>query len=123
MLAWACLTFFRIWNFLIAFFTPFITSSIDFRYGYVFAAANFLGFLVVYFFVIESKGRSLEEIDEMYVNEVNPRHSTELSKLAPGSTTAAVQPLDEADAFSTVPMERASISTTHGSSTTLEVEA
>jgi hypothetical protein len=28
---------FRLWNFLIAFFTPFITSAIQFRYGFVFA--------------------------------------------------------------------------------------
>jgi MFS family permease len=54
------------WNFLIAFFTPFITSSIDFRYGYIFAACNFVGGLLVYLFVLESQGRTLEEIDTMY---------------------------------------------------------
>lgn len=30
------------WNFLLAFFTPFITGAIDFRYGYVFAGCLFL---------------------------------------------------------------------------------
>lgn len=54
------------WNFLIAFFTPFITSSIDFRYGYLFAACNFVGGMLVYFFVLEGQGRTLEEIDTMY---------------------------------------------------------
>ena len=58
------------WNFLISFFTPYITSSIDFRYGYVFAACCFMGMLVVYFFVPESQGRTLEEIDTMYISRV-----------------------------------------------------
>lgn len=67
----------RLWNFLIAFFTPFITSAIDFRYGYVFAACNFLGGLIVYFFLIESQGRTLEELDTMYLEKVSPRKSTQ----------------------------------------------
>ena len=50
------------WNFLIAFFTPFITKAIDFRYGYVFAACNFAAIFIVYFFVIEGQGRTLEEM-------------------------------------------------------------
>lgn len=44
------------WNFLIAFFTPFIDGAIDFRYGYVFAACNLVGALIIYFFVIEGQG-------------------------------------------------------------------
>jgi len=63
------------WNFLIAFFTPFITNDIDFRYGYVFAATNVVGGLIVYFFCMEGQGRTLEEIDTMYVQHVNPRKS------------------------------------------------
>ncbi len=58
------------WNFLLAFFTPFITGDIDFRYGYVFAGCNFLGGLLVYFFVLEGQGRTLEEIDTMYLEKV-----------------------------------------------------
>lgn len=63
-------------NFLIAFFTTFITNDINYKYGYVFAACNFVGAVVVYFFVCESQGRSLEEIDTMYVEKVPPRKST-----------------------------------------------
>jgi hypothetical protein len=55
-----------------AFFTPFITGDIDFRYGYVFAACNVIGGLLVYFFVIEGQGRTLEEIDTMYIQRVVP---------------------------------------------------
>ncbi|KAI1424034.1 hexose transporter [Xylaria sp. FL1777] len=64
-----------VWNFLIAFFTPFITHDIDFRYGYVFAATNVVGGLIVYFFCMEGQGRTIEEIDTMYVQHVNPRKS------------------------------------------------
>lgn len=72
-----------IWNFLIAFFTPFITGAIDFRYGYVFAGCNVLGFLMVYFFIVEGKGRTLEEIDTMYVQGVIPWKSAKWEPPAP----------------------------------------
>src|ERR1700712_3707251 len=64
------------WNFLISFFTPYITGAIDYRYGYVFAACNFMGAIVVYFFVCETQGRSLEQIDTMYILHVSPRKSS-----------------------------------------------
>lgn len=66
----------RLWNFLLAFFTPFITSAIDFRFGYVFAACNFLAGVIVFFFLIESQGRTLEEIDTMYLERVTPMKSS-----------------------------------------------
>ncbi|RAK96514.1 sugar porter family MFS transporter [Aspergillus ibericus CBS 121593] len=65
-----------LWNFLIGFFTPFITSAIDFAYGYVFAGCMFVAAFVVYFFVIEGRGRTLEELDWMYVNRVKPWESS-----------------------------------------------
>ncbi|KAL1987283.1 hypothetical protein VTN96DRAFT_4311 [Rasamsonia emersonii] len=64
------------WNFLISFFTPFISSAIDFQYGYVFAACSFTAALVVYFFVCETQGRTLEEVDTMYVEHVKPWKSS-----------------------------------------------
>lgn len=64
------------WNFLISFFTTFITSSIDFAYGYVFAGCLFAAIFIVYFFVIEGKGRTLEELDYMYVSKVAPWKSS-----------------------------------------------
>jgi len=63
-------------NFLISFFTPFITGDIDYAYGYVFAGCNLAGAAVVYFFLCESQGRSLEEIDTMYILHVNPLKSS-----------------------------------------------
>ncbi|KAL4786520.1 general substrate transporter [Aspergillus varians] len=65
-----------LWNFLIGFFTPFITGAIDFAYGYVFAGCLLVAAVVVYFFVIEGKGRTLEELDWMYVNKVEPWKSS-----------------------------------------------
>ncbi|GJJ10398.1 hypothetical protein Clacol_004624 [Clathrus columnatus] len=53
-------------NFLLAFFTPFITRNIQFRYGFVFAACNLAGSIVVALFLYESSGLSLEEVDMMY---------------------------------------------------------
>ena len=64
------------WNFLISFFTSFITSAIDFAYGYIFAGCLFVAAFVVYFFVIEGKGRTLEELDFMYVAKVKPWKSS-----------------------------------------------
>ena len=61
-----------LFNFLISFFSTFITNDIDYLYGLVFGGCCFALFFVVYFFLIESKGRSLEEIDTMYVLHVNP---------------------------------------------------
>lgn len=65
------------WNFLLGFFTPFIVGDIDFRYGYIFAGCLFLAAGVVYFFVIEGQGRTLEEIDTMYILHVNPITSSQ----------------------------------------------
>jgi len=67
------------WNFLIAFFTPFITGAIDFRYRYVFAACNLVSAVVVYLFLIEGQGRTLEEIDTVYIQRVSPWRSSEMT--------------------------------------------
>ncbi|KAI5294512.1 hexose transporter hxt1, partial [Ascosphaera pollenicola] len=63
------------WNFLISFFTPFIVTAIDFRYGYVFTACLGLSAFLIYFGVMETKGRTLEEIDTLYKLRVKPWRS------------------------------------------------
>ncbi|KAI8976337.1 general substrate transporter [Trametes punicea] len=55
-----------LWNFLLAFFTPFIVSAIGFQYGFIFAACNLAGAVIVYFFLYESSDLSLESVDMMY---------------------------------------------------------
>ncbi|PKX90871.1 uncharacterized protein P174DRAFT_463037 [Aspergillus novofumigatus IBT 16806] len=52
-----------LWNFLIGFFTPLITGDIDFAHGYVFTGCLFAGVVIVYFCVLEGKGKTLEEMD------------------------------------------------------------
>jgi len=60
------------WNFMLAFFTPFITGDIQYCYGYVFAGCNLAAGLLVFFFLIESNKRTLEEVDQMYIDGVRP---------------------------------------------------
>ncbi|KAM3420410.1 hypothetical protein BST61_g3684 [Cercospora zeina] len=55
---------------------PFITSAIDFQYGYIFASCCFISIPIVYFFLEEHQGRALEEIDTMYITHVSPRKSS-----------------------------------------------
>ncbi|KAI0846509.1 general substrate transporter [Daldinia vernicosa] len=64
------------WNFMISFFTRFITDAIDYFYGFVFAGCCAALIVIVYFFVIETKDRSLEEVDTMYLLHVNPIKSS-----------------------------------------------
>ncbi|KAI9151319.1 Hexose transporter [Paramyrothecium foliicola] len=61
-----------LWNFLISFFTRFIVDEIDYLYGLVFAACCASLAVVVFLFLVESKDRTLEEIDTMYIRHVNP---------------------------------------------------
>ncbi|TEY45489.1 hypothetical protein BOTCAL_0331g00090 [Botryotinia calthae] len=74
-----------LFNFLISFFTTFITNDIDYYYGLVFAGSLFALFWIVFFFVIETKDRSLEEIDTMYVLHVNPLTSASWDPKSLGS--------------------------------------
>ncbi|CAN6618265.1 low-affinity glucose transporter Hxt3p [Trichomonascus vanleenenianus] len=57
-------------NFLLSFFTPFITGAIGFKYGYVFAGCLAFATVFVFFFVPETKGLSLEQIDQMFASGV-----------------------------------------------------
>ncbi|CAG9990334.1 unnamed protein product [Clonostachys byssicola] len=63
------------WN-----FTRFITDDIGYLYGLVFAGCCAALMVIVFFFVIESKDRTLEEIDLMYINKVNPIKSASWTK-------------------------------------------
>jgi SP family sugar:H+ symporter-like MFS transporter len=59
-------------NFLISLFSTVIVDKIHWFYGLIFGGCCLSLAAVVYFFVIESKDRSLEEIDTMYLLSVNP---------------------------------------------------
>ncbi|KAG8203729.1 Hexose transporter 2, partial [Candida africana] len=64
------------WGFLISFFTSFITDAIHFYYGFVFMGCLVFSIFFVYFMVYETKGLTLEEIDELYSTKVLPWKST-----------------------------------------------
>ncbi|KAI3402443.1 hypothetical protein KGF56_004851 [Candida oxycetoniae] len=59
-----------IFGFLISFFTSFITSAIHFYYGFVFFGCLLFSIFFVYFAVYETKGLTLEEVDELYASGV-----------------------------------------------------
>lgn len=61
-----------VWNFLLGFFTPFITGAINFYYGYVFTGCLVFAWFYVFFFVPETKGLSLEEVNIMWEEDVLP---------------------------------------------------
>ena len=61
-----------IWGFLIAFFTPFITGAINFYYGYVFMGCLCFSYFYVFFFIPETKGLTLEEVNTMWEEGVLP---------------------------------------------------
>lgn len=61
-----------LWNFLVSFFTPFIADAIGFSYGYVFMGCMLFGCFFVFFFVPETKGLTLDEVNEMWLEGVAP---------------------------------------------------
>ncbi|GAA6027148.1 hypothetical protein JCM8097_002431 [Rhodosporidiobolus ruineniae] len=73
-----------IWNFLLGFFTPFITGAINYSYGFVFAGCNLAGAVIVYFFLYESSGLSLENVDRMY-NDPNCKPWNSAKWVPPGA--------------------------------------
>lgn len=51
---------------LISFLTPYATDGIAYNYGYVFVGCNIAGAFVIYFFLYEPAGLTLENVDLMY---------------------------------------------------------
>jgi SP family sugar:H+ symporter-like MFS transporter len=78
----------------IGLFTPFITGDIDFAYGYVFAGCLFAGVVIVYFCVLEGKGKTLEEMDMMYVMRVPAWKSSKWVPPPPEHQITTAQALD-----------------------------
>lgn len=62
-------------NTAITFISPVATKAIGYKYGFVFSFFTLVSGIVVYFFVFETRGRSLEEIEEMITFGVTARAS------------------------------------------------
>ncbi|KAH8925992.1 putative HXT5-hexose transporter [Atractiella rhizophila] len=101
-----------LWNFMLAFFTPFITGDIGYAYGFVFAGCNFASALVVYFFLYESSGLSLEAVDHMY-NDPNVKPWSS-SKWAPPGYKNRYQFAEALESGKEAPMEKESKSSSSG---------
>lgn len=59
-----------IWASMISFFTPFITDAIHFYYGFLFVGCLIFSIFFVYFFVPETKDLTLEEVNELWLEEL-----------------------------------------------------
>lgn len=64
-----------IWNFLLSFFAPRIANDIGPLILLIFFGMLVFGFFYVWLFIPETKGLSLEEVDEMYRSGVRPWNS------------------------------------------------
>ncbi|KAJ7157287.1 general substrate transporter [Mycena filopes] len=66
-----------LWNFLLGFFAPRIAGDIGPLILLIFFGMLVFGYGYVYLFIPETKGLSLEEVDEMYRSGVKPWHSAQ----------------------------------------------
>ncbi|KAG9035782.1 hypothetical protein FRB95_010550 [Tulasnella sp. JGI-2019a] len=76
-----------LWNFLLSFFSPRIAARIGPLILLIFFGMLVFGFFYVWLFVPETKGLSLEEVDEMYRSRVKPWHSAAWKPSHPDVTT------------------------------------
>jgi MFS family permease len=60
-----------LFNFMIAEVTPVGFATIGYKYYIIYAAMNAFSAVVFYFFYPESKGRTLEEVDEIFIQSKN----------------------------------------------------
>ncbi|KAG6911265.1 hypothetical protein DXG01_002103 [Tephrocybe rancida] len=65
-----------LWNFLLSFFAPRIAADIGPLILLIFFGMLTFGYVYVYLFIPETKGLSLEEVDEMYRSGVKPWNSS-----------------------------------------------
>lgn len=74
-----------IFNFLIAEVTPVAFDSISWKYYLVYVCTNSLTVVVLYLFAPETKGRTLEDIDVIFLEASNPFAAVKVAKkIMPG---------------------------------------
>ncbi|KAF8203957.1 sugar transporter [Pholiota molesta] len=66
-----------LWNFLLSFFAPRIANDIGPLILLIFFGMLTFGYVYVYLFIPETRGLTLEEVDEMYRSEVKPWRSAD----------------------------------------------
>ncbi|WBW71657.1 plasma membrane gluconate:proton symporter Ght3 [Schizosaccharomyces osmophilus] len=63
-------------NFMVSFFTPFISNAIGFKLGYIYACINVVSAFQIFFMAKETKGLTLEEVNDLYLSNVKPWNSS-----------------------------------------------
>jgi len=82
-------------NFLVAEITPVGLASIAWRYYIIYAVCSAAGFVVIYFFYPETKGRSLEQIDLIFRQSKSVFDTVKLAREPP----VDIQALDEDEKY------------------------
>ncbi|KAL5341368.1 general substrate transporter [Aspergillus crustosus] len=72
-----------LFNFMVAEVTPIAFANIGWRYNIVYSATSAAGCLVIYLFYPETRGRSLEEIDEIFLQSKNAFDPVRVAKTLP----------------------------------------
>ncbi|KAF2724066.1 hexose transporter [Polychaeton citri CBS 116435] len=90
-----------LFNFLIAEVTPIAFSNIGWKYYLVFVCTNTLSFTVFYFFAPETKGRTLEDIDAIFLESSNALEVVKVAKTLPAGIAEeydlATKPLSQVE--------------------------
>ncbi|KAH7359689.1 general substrate transporter [Pyrenochaeta sp. MPI-SDFR-AT-0127] len=73
-------------NLIFAQFSPQALSSIEFKYFYVFFVFNVIAFICYWFFFPETKGRTLEQMDELFGDQLVPH-----ALMDPAAAAAAME--------------------------------
>ncbi|KAL3602998.1 hypothetical protein FPOAC2_07315 [Fusarium poae] len=82
-----------LFNFLVAEVSPHALKNIGFRYYIVYSCITFFTFIVIYFFYPETKGRTLEEIDDIFIQSRGIWDPVKVEKSLPGDTIALAERL------------------------------
>lgn len=69
-----------LFNFLVAEVSPHAMQNIGYRYYIVYACINLFTFVMVYFFYPETQGRTLEEIDDVFIQSSNVLQPVKVEK-------------------------------------------
>ncbi|EXJ86467.1 hypothetical protein A1O3_03418 [Capronia epimyces CBS 606.96] len=72
-----------LFNFMVAEVTPVAFTNIQWRYNIVYAATSAAGCLVIYLFYPETRGRTLEEIDEIFLQSKSPFDPVRVARILP----------------------------------------
>ncbi|KAJ5720546.1 uncharacterized protein N7483_008480 [Penicillium malachiteum] len=84
-----------LFNFMVAEVTPIARDNIGWKYDIVYAATSAAGCVVIYLFYPETRGRTLEEIDEIFIQSNSIFDPVRVAKKLPMGYTAS----DNIDAY------------------------